>query len=43
MALEPWAMSNNPRPQEIRVPVWAEAKFTLPAEGAKLVLELHQP
>jgi uncharacterized protein (DUF2141 family) len=38
--LEPWGMSNNPRPRD-RAPTWDEAKFTLPAEGARLVIELH--
>ena len=36
---EPWGMSNNPRPQD-RPPTWDEAKFDLPAMGARLVIEL---
>jgi len=39
-ATEPWGVSNNPRP-EGRAVTWDEAKFTLPPEGAKLVIELH--
>jgi uncharacterized protein (DUF2141 family) len=38
--LEPWGMSNNPRPPD-RPPTWDEAKFTLPAEGARVVIELQ--
>jgi uncharacterized protein (DUF2141 family) len=38
--LEPWGMSNNPRPPD-RPPNWDEAKFTLPAEGARVVIELQ--
>jgi uncharacterized protein (DUF2141 family) len=36
---EPWGVSNNPRPDD-RAPTWDEAKFTLPPEGAKIVIEL---
>lgn len=43
LALEPWGMSNNPRPKEIRIPAWSEAKFALPEEGLRIVIELHQP
>ena len=37
---EPWGLSNNPRPND-RSPTWDEAKFTLPPEGAKIVIELR--
>ena len=37
---EPWGISNNPRPKD-RYPTWDEAKFTLPPEGAKLVIDLR--
>jgi len=37
---EPWGISNNPRPKG-RSPNWDEAKFTLPPEGAKIVIELR--
>jgi uncharacterized protein (DUF2141 family) len=37
---EPWGISNNPRPQN-RAVTWDEAKFTLPPEGAKIVIELR--
>jgi uncharacterized protein (DUF2141 family) len=37
---EPWGISNDPRPND-RSPTWDEAKFTLPAEGAKIVIELR--
>jgi uncharacterized protein (DUF2141 family) len=37
---EPWGVSNNPRPND-RGPTWDEAKFTLPPEGAKIVIELR--
>jgi len=37
---EPWGISNNPRPND-RSPTWDEAKFTLPPEGAKIVIELR--
>jgi uncharacterized protein (DUF2141 family) len=37
---EPWGISNNARPRD-RSPTWDEAKFTLPAEGAKIVIELR--
>jgi uncharacterized protein (DUF2141 family) len=37
---EPWAVSNNPRPND-RAPTWDEAKFTLSPEGARIVLELR--
>jgi uncharacterized protein (DUF2141 family) len=37
---EPWGISNNPRPKD-RSPTWDEAKFTLPPEGAKIVIELR--
>jgi uncharacterized protein (DUF2141 family) len=37
---EPWGLSNNARPKD-RAPTWDEAKFTLPAEGAKIVIELR--
>jgi uncharacterized protein (DUF2141 family) len=37
---EPWGISNDPRPKD-RSPTWDEAKFTLPAEGAKIVIELR--
>lgn len=37
---EPWGISNNPRPKD-RPPTWDEAKFTLPPEGAKIVIELR--
>jgi len=38
--LEPWGMSNNPRVSD-RAPVWEEGRFTLPAEGMRLVIELQ--
>jgi uncharacterized protein (DUF2141 family) len=38
--VEPWGMSNNPRGAE-HAPTWDEAKFTLPPEGSRLVIELH--
>ena len=38
--LEPWGMSNDPRPQK-RAPNWDDAKFTLPAEGATMVINLR--
>ena len=37
---EPWGISSNPRPKD-RPPTWDEAKFTLPPEGAKIVIEVH--
>jgi uncharacterized protein (DUF2141 family) len=37
---EPWGISNNPRPKD-RGPTWDESKFTLPPEGAKVVIELR--
>jgi len=37
---EPWGISNNPR-LKARPPNWEEAKFTLPPEGAKIVIEVH--
>lgn len=37
---EPWGVSNNPRPQD-RPVTWEEAKFMLPPEGAKIVIELR--
>ncbi len=37
---EPWGISNNPRPKD-RSPTWDEAKFSLPPEGAKIVIELR--
>jgi len=37
---EPWGISNNARPKD-RAPTWDEAKFTLPPEGAKIVIELR--
>lgn len=39
-ATEPWGVSNNPRPAA-RAVTWDEAKFTLPAEGAKIIIELR--
>ncbi len=36
---EPWGISNNPRPQD-RSPTWDEAKFTLPLDGLRLLIEL---
>jgi uncharacterized protein (DUF2141 family) len=38
---EPWGISNNARPND-RPVTWDEAKFTLPPEGAKIVIELRQ-
>ncbi len=38
--LEPWGMSNDPRPPK-RVPTWDDAKFTVPAEGAAIVVNLR--
>ena len=37
---EPWGISNNPRPKD-RPVAWDESKFTLPPEGAKIVIELR--
>ena len=37
---EPWGISNNPRPKD-RPPTWDEAKFRLPPEGAKILIELR--
>lgn len=37
---EPWGISNNPRPKD-RNPTWDEAKFTLPPEGAKIIVDLR--
>jgi uncharacterized protein (DUF2141 family) len=37
---EPWGISNDPRPPD-RAPAWDEAKFTLPPEGATIVIELR--
>jgi uncharacterized protein (DUF2141 family) len=37
---EPWGISNDPRPKD-RSPTWDEAKFALPAEGTKIVIELR--
>jgi uncharacterized protein (DUF2141 family) len=37
---EPWGISNNPRPKD-RPPAWDESKFTLPPEGARIVIELR--
>jgi uncharacterized protein (DUF2141 family) len=39
-ATEPWGISNDPRPKD-RGPTWDEAKFTLPPEGTKIVIELR--
>jgi uncharacterized protein (DUF2141 family) len=39
-ATEPWGLSNNP-PVHNRPVTWDEAKFTLPPEGARIVIELH--
>jgi uncharacterized protein (DUF2141 family) len=41
MPLEPWGMSNDPRPAD-RPPTWDEAKFTLPPEGIRLRIDLRQ-
>ena len=38
--LEPWGMSNDPRPPK-RAPTFDEAKFTVPAEGAVIIVNLH--
>jgi uncharacterized protein (DUF2141 family) len=38
--LEPWGMSNDPRPQK-RAPTFDDAKFTVPAEGAAIVVNLR--
>jgi uncharacterized protein (DUF2141 family) len=37
---EPWGISNNPRPKG-RPPTWDDAKFTLPPEGTRIVIELR--
>jgi uncharacterized protein (DUF2141 family) len=37
---EPWGVSNNARPKG-RPLNWDDAKFTLPPEGAKIVIELR--
>lgn len=38
--LEPWGISNSIRPPD-RPPNWDESKFTLPAEGTRIVIELY--
>jgi uncharacterized protein (DUF2141 family) len=38
--IEPWGISNNPRPND-RSPTWDEARFTLPPDGAKIMIELR--
>ncbi len=38
--LEPWGMSNNPHFAGRRL-TWDDAQFVLPAEGARLVIELQ--
>jgi uncharacterized protein (DUF2141 family) len=38
--LEPWGMSNDPRPEK-RAPTWDDAKFAVPAEGAMTVINLR--
>ena len=38
--LEPWGMSNNPRVSG-RSPTWNEARFDLPSEGTRLVIDLQ--
>jgi len=38
--LEPWGISNDPRPED-RAPTWEESKFSLPPEGATVVLTLR--
>jgi uncharacterized protein (DUF2141 family) len=38
--IEPGGLSNNVR-SEHGAPTWDEAKFSLPAEGAKIVIELR--
>lgn len=41
VALEPWGLSNDPRPPD-RPPTWDEAKFILPPEGIRMRIELRQ-
>jgi uncharacterized protein (DUF2141 family) len=38
--LEPWGMSNDPRPQK-RAPTFDDAKFAVPAEGAAIIVNLR--
>ena len=38
--LEPWGLSNNP-PANGNAPAWDEARFVLPPEGARLIINLH--
>ena len=38
--LEPWGMSNDPRPPR-RAPTWDDAKFTVPTEGTAIVINLR--
>jgi uncharacterized protein (DUF2141 family) len=38
--LEPWGMSNDPRPQK-RAPTFDDAKITVPAEGTAIVVNLR--
>ena len=37
--LEPWGISNDPRPER-RAPTWDEAKFALRPAGTRVVIEL---
>jgi uncharacterized protein (DUF2141 family) len=38
--LEPWGMSNDPRPSK-RAPTFDDAKFSVPAEGVAIVVNLR--
>lgn len=40
IAVEPWGMSNNPKPEK-RGPTWDDAKFALPEGGTKIIIDLH--
>jgi uncharacterized protein (DUF2141 family) len=39
--LEPWGLSNNVRLVDQRAPTFDEAKFVLPPEGARIVIDLQ--
>jgi uncharacterized protein (DUF2141 family) len=38
--LEPWGLSNNP-PADGKPAAWETAKFVLPREGSRLIINLH--
>jgi uncharacterized protein (DUF2141 family) len=41
MPLEPWGMSNNPHNARAGKPTFDDARFLLPAKGARLIVHLH--